>query len=237
MKICIDAGHGINTPGKRTPRFEDGTFMKEFEFNSKVAEYLKEELINYRDVEVVFTHDHPSGITDVPLRDRTNMANRIKADLFISIHADAFGDGQDFNSAHGLTTFIYNKVPRETLEIAEAIHQELIRDTGRRDRGVKRENFHVLRETTMPAVLIEHGFMTNLGDATLLRNDSFRRRCGLSIANAVAGYYKLVKKEEDYLYKVQVGAFSKKSNADRLAKELKEKGYSVYIIKEKIGAN
>lgn len=233
MKICIDAGHGINTPGKRTPRFEDGSFMREFEFNSKLAQYLKEELNNYKDVEVFFTHDHPSGIVDVPLRDRTNMANRLKADLFISIHADAFGDGESFNSAHGLTSFIYKVVPKETLEIAEVIHQELIKDTGRRDRGIKRENFHVLRETSMSAVLIEHGFMTNLGDATLLRNDSFRRRCGLSIANAISRYFKLERIVEETLYKVQLGSFSRKENAERLAKELEAKGYEAYILKVK----
>ena len=125
MKICIDAGHGINTPGKRTPKFPDGSFMKEFEFNVKVAQYLREELENYEGLDIVFTHNHPSGLVDVPLKERTNRANKVEADLFVSIHADAYGDGKDFNSANGTTTFIHNIVPKKTLAIGEAIHKEL----------------------------------------------------------------------------------------------------------------
>lgn len=236
MKICIDAGHGSNTAGKRTPKFPDGSFMKEFEFNSRVAEYLRQELEKYENVNLVFTHDHPSGATDVPLRDRTNRANKVKADLFISIHADAYGDGKSFNSASGTTTFIHNTVPQKTIDIANAIHKDLIKGIGRRDRGVKRENFHLLRETSMSAILIEYAFMTNLEEAKLLRSDDFRRRCARVTAEAIAKYFKLKKLKETIsskeLYRVQVGAFVKKENAENLARELRQKGYDVFIKKQ-----
>lgn len=236
MKICIDAGHGINTAGKRTPKFPDKSFMKEFEFNSKVAGYLKEELESYDKVDVVFTHDHPSGSRDVPLRDRTNLANRVKADLFISIHADAYGDGSTFNSANGTTTFIYNSAPEKALNIASAIHKEVVNGIGRRDRGVKRANFHVLRETKMPAILIEYAFMTNLEEVKLLISDDFRRKCARVTGEAIGKYFNLkkIKKTgpEKSLYRVQVGAFAKRENAESLARELTEKGYDVFIKKE-----
>src|SRR5690625_498253 len=194
MKICIDAGHGRNTAGKRTPPFKDGSFMKEFEFNVKVAEYLAEELKKYKNVEIMFTHDHPSGKRDVPLKERTDKSNRWKADLFVSIHANAYGDGKNFNSANGTSTFIHNIVPQRTIDIAQAIHRQLIKDLGRRDRGVKRANFHVLRETNMSAVIIEHAFMTNYEEAKLLRSDNFRKRCALATAKAIGSHYGLKKK-------------------------------------------
>lgn len=313
MKICIDAGHGINTPGKRTPLFKDGTFMKEFQFNVKVAGYLADELLKYKNVEVFFTHDHPTGKRDVPLAERTNKANNLKADLFVSLHANAYGDGKSFNSAQGTSTFIYNTAPKATLNIASTIHEELVKSLGRNNRGLKRANFHVLRETKMSAVLIEHAFMTNLVEAGLLKSDSFRKVSALATARAIANHYGLVKidsltyyklgdkgskvkelqnnlinlgfsvgksgvdgsfgpdtekgvmdfqrryklkidgmagpetlgkiqellvKEDsvsDFLYSVQVGAFSKKDNAERLAQQLKSKGYDVYIKAYKRG--
>lgn len=242
IKIALDAGHGLNTAGKRTPKFPDGSFMKEFEFNAKVAEYLAEELRKYKNVEIMFTHDHPSGKRDVPLKERTDKANRWKADLFVSLHANAYGDGKSFNSANGTSTFIHHIVPQRTIDIAQAIHRQLIRDLGRRNRGVKRANFHVLRETNMSAVLIEHAFMTNYEEAKLLRSDDFRRKCALATAKAIGSHYGLKKKTESKakptpksdgaLYRVQTGAFKNINNAKRLEDRLKKDGYSTYLIQD-----
>ncbi|MDR5659669.1 N-acetylmuramoyl-L-alanine amidase [Serpentinicella sp. ANB-PHB4] len=189
MKICIDAGHGINTPGKQSP---DG--MKEFEFNVVVAGYLDEILQNYKNVQTIFSHDHPTGRRDVPLRERTDKANNWGADLFISIHANAFGTG-GWNNANGLETYVHNVVPQRTLDIANEIHKKLIEKTNMRNRGLKGANFHVLRETDMSAVLVECGFMTNYRDMQKLRTDSYRRTCAEAIAEAIVQHYNLDPKE------------------------------------------
>src|SRR5690625_4877308 len=217
--------------------------MKEFEFNVKVAEYLAEELRKYKNVEIMFTHDHPSGKRDVPLKERTDKANRWKADLFVSLHANAYGDGKSFNSAKGTSTFIHHIVPQRTIDIAQAIHRQLIKDLGRRDRGLKRANFHVLRETNMSAVIIEHAFMTNYEEAKLLRSDNFRKRCALATAKAIGSHYGLKKKTEakakptpksdGALYRVQTGAFKNKDNALNLEKRLERDKYNTYLVKDK----
>lgn len=231
MKIAVDAGHGYTTSGKRTA---DG--MREYEFNRAVANEMQQLLGGYENVSVVFTH---SDNRDVPLNERTNKANAGKADVFISIHANAFGNGSIWNSTKGVETYVHDSKPQESFALAEAVQKELIEKTKRADRGVKLANFHVLRETKMPAILIECGFMTNQEEAQALKSASYRKTCAEAITEALATFYKLKKKQAPQpnspsgkMYKVQVGAFNEKQNATALANELKNKGYSVNVLYE-----
>jgi N-acetylmuramoyl-L-alanine amidase len=187
MLIVIDAGHGPNTPGKRTP---DGS-MKEYEFNSAVANHLRNELAQYENVRVHFTH---SDREDVPLKRRTDEANRLCADLFVSIHANAAG--ANWSSAEGIETFVYKTRPREAVALAEKVQAQLIASTGRKNRGVKTADFHVLRETKMTAILVECGFMTHREEAVLLKSDDYRRKVACAIARAIAEQYGLKRKVE-----------------------------------------
>lgn len=224
MKIAIDAGHGYETPGKRTV---DG--MKEYEFNRAVANDMKKLLLNYEGVTVLFTH---SDQRDVPLHDRTAKANRENVDVYISIHANAHGNGKEWTSAEGIETYVYKSKPRAANELAQIIQQELVKRTNRKNRGVKTASFHVLKETAMTAILCECGFMTNKEEAALLRSSSYRLTCARAIVRGIEQYYKLTKRtDSSSLYKVQVGAFANKQNAEALAKELKLKGYETIIVK------
>lgn len=175
MKIIVDAGHGPNTPGKRSP---DGR-LREFHFNSAVADELKKRLLLDGHT-VIFSH-HPEE--DVPLFERTRLANRLRADLFLSIHANAAGNS--FNGAAGIETFIHPNASNFSRQTADAVQQSLVRSVKLPDRGVKREDFAVLRDTHMPAILIECGFMTNREELALLQSDHYRRRCAGAIAYAV----------------------------------------------------
>ena len=187
FKIAIDAGHGPETPGKRSP---DGS-LREYQFNSAVARYVADELLHgYEGVEILMTH---ADDRDVPLKERTDRANAWKADLFVSIHANAAGDG-GWNGAQGIETFVYTTRPAAATKLAEAVHRNLIRATGRPDRGVKTANFHVLRETKMPAILVECGFMTNQEEAALLKTDTYRRKCAAAIVAGIVEVYGLRKK-------------------------------------------
>ncbi len=187
FKVAIDAGHGPETPGKRTP---DGS-MREYHFNSAVARYVADELLHgYEDVEILLTHDDSR---DVPLQERTDRANAWGADVFISIHANAYGAG-GWNDAKGIETFVYKTRPASALKLAEAVHRNLILATGRRDRGVKPADFHVLRETRMTAILVECGFMTNQEEAALLKTDTYRRKCAAAIVAGIVEVYGLRKK-------------------------------------------
>ena len=184
MKIAIDPGHGSNTAGKRTPPFPDGSVMCENEFNEGVAALLAVELQKqgFETIQVAPEQE------DTPLPTRVDRANLAKADLYISIHANAFGD--NWNSAYGIETFVHSLSDQQTVSIAKAIQGSLVTTTGRADRGVKENrSLYVLHATTMPAVLVESGFMTNLEEAKLLRSEAYRRTVARAIAKGVCDYY------------------------------------------------
>ncbi|QUG42677.1 N-acetylmuramoyl-L-alanine amidase [Psychrobacillus sp. INOP01] len=175
MKIMLDAGHGPNTIGKRTP---DGK-MKEFEFNEAVAQLVKNELTGF-DLIVMNCHDRER---DVPLKERTTLANKMRVDAFISLHANAYGT--TWNNTSGIETFTYTKPSEQSVILATLIQNSLCSITGRWNRGVKKADFSVVRDTRMPAVLVECGFMTNKHEAILLQSTEYRMRCAKAISFAI----------------------------------------------------
>ena len=188
MKIMLDAGHGKNTAGKRTP--DDS--MREFVFNHAVAEYAKTMLLNYENIKVEYAHDSTGNI-DVPLYTRTQKANNWPADIYISIHANASGDS--WSTANGIETFHHPKSSEASKKLAAALQNKLIEKTKLRNRGVKQADFQVVRETKMPAALIECGFMSNKEEAALLKSDSYRKLCAEAIVEAIVQMYSLKKKQ------------------------------------------
>ncbi|MGB4385885.1 MAG: N-acetylmuramoyl-L-alanine amidase [Caldicoprobacterales bacterium] len=235
-KVAIDNGHGYNTAGKRTPKMPDGRVIREWEFNHPTAKKLEAELkrCGLQTVMVSDTKD------DTPLATRVDRANKAKADIFVSIHYNAFKGV--WGSHGGIETFHY---PGSTKgkKLAELVQKELVKATGLRNRGVKTNNFYVLRHTKIPAILCECGFMDNLEEAKLMLDEKHQQKVAEAIAKGICSYLgvKYVPKPEpkpqpkpagNVLYKVQVGAFAQRENAERLANELKKKGYSTYIVKE-----
>ena len=185
MKFAIDAGHGNNTPGKRSP---DGS-LREFYFNNPVALEVTRILRNEYGQTVYNPYD-VTGKIDTPLNTRVQRANAAKVDAFISIHANAAGSG--WNTGEGIETFIYNVGDQPgSMKLAANVQNHLIRDTGLKNRGVKRGNYAVLRETNMPAILIECGFMTNLKENALLKSDSYRKLVARAIVKGIAQTYNL----------------------------------------------
>lgn len=227
MKIMLDAGHGPNTRGKRSP---DG--MIEFEFNQSVATIMGEQLKEYEGVIVYNAHD---SNRDVPLVERTARANRLNVDLYFSIHANAFRG--TFGNHSGIETYVYLSKPQEAFALAKEIQKELINATKLRNRGVKTADFHVLRETKMTALLVEHGFMDSRIDLPKLKSSSFRKLCAKTNVRTIAKFYNLTKRTNNSpensssLYKVQVGAFKNKENALMLAEKLQQIGFEAIIIK------
>ncbi|WP_409290339.1 N-acetylmuramoyl-L-alanine amidase [Peribacillus sp. SCS-37] len=244
MKIMLDAGHGYNTPGQRSP---DG--MKEYEFNRAVALQARSMLLNYQGVTVYFAH---SDKNDVPLIQRTDFANSLAVDVYVSIHANAFGNGSDWTEAEGIETFVHPSRPAEALELAQKVQALLAAKTGLSDRGVKTADFHVLRESSMTAILLEAGFMTNKEEIKLLRSEFYRKTVAEAIVKALVQQYKLKHKESasesltktseqsspglpdhsepSVLYRVQAGAFKDRKQAEKLAARLKKAGYEAFIF-------
>ena len=164
--VMLDPGHGAETGGKRSP---DSSLM-EYEFNRAVANKIKT-LLEARGIEVRLT---VNDNTDLSLAERCALVNDSNdVDIFVSIHANAYGNGKEWTTPEGWE--IYHYAP-DTLgkQLAQAIHDATIPTSGLKDRGVKSNDFYVIKNTYIPAVLIEHGFYTNTQEVEKLKSDEFR---------------------------------------------------------------
>ena len=178
VRLGWDAGHSINTPGKRTP---DGE--REWTLNNTVGVAFANELSKYNGVELK-RFDDPTGNTDVPLTTRTNGANAWKADYYISFHHNA--NTSQWGTWTGVETFIYTNPSTKSTALANAIHPALVKGYGLRDRGIKKQNLHIVRETKMPAILVEGGFMDSTIDIKVLRDSAKLKNAGVLMAQAFA---------------------------------------------------
>ncbi|MED3650597.1 N-acetylmuramoyl-L-alanine amidase [Heyndrickxia sporothermodurans] len=235
--VVIDPGHGGKDPGACA------NGLKEKDIVLKISKYAKDYLEDgYEGVKVYLTRS-----TDVflELSERAKFANNKKADLFVSNHINA-GGGTGFES------YVYTTINGGTTEkMRSAVHNEVMTVyKGFRDRGKKKANLAVVRETAMEAMLLEHLFIDTKKDADFLKLDDNLKAIAKAEANGIAKALglkpKTVKKEapkkeapkkdipkkDGKLSKVQVGAFADPKNAEKLAAELKKKGYKPFITKE-----
>lgn len=183
MKIVFDAGHGTNTAGKRSP---DGT-IREWRINDQVVDELLILASKYENVSTLRVDD-PTGARDVPLSERTKKANAWGADIYVSVHQNAFGSG--WNTADGVETYAYN-AGSKAVPLAKSVQAELISQMKADDRGVKFANFQVLRETTMPAILVECGFMTNAVEAGKMKSSTWIKATAKAIMDGIRKAYSL----------------------------------------------
>ncbi|MCQ4085750.1 N-acetylmuramoyl-L-alanine amidase [Saccharibacillus sp. JS10] len=169
--LVIDAGHGAHDPGAV------GNGIREKDINLAIA--LKVEAIMKKNpkVDVVMSR---SDDTFLELKERVRVAKNVKADVFISIH-----NNSGSAAASGTETY-YQRDSSKTL--ATTLHKYILAATGFKDRKVQYGNFHVIRETDMPAALLEIGFVSNAGDASQLKNDAFQQRVAEAIAKGLLEY-------------------------------------------------
>lgn len=176
--ITVDAGHGDHDPGA----VAFGVKEKHIVLNTSI--YLQEKL-EAAGATVVMTRDDD---TFVELTDRAKLANDSKSSIFVSIHANAAGSG----AAHGTETF-WNAAhySAESKDLAEKIQKRLIAVLSTRDRGVKEGNFSVLRNTKMPSVLVELGFITNKLEADRLNSAAFQKDAAEAIYLGILDFYQI----------------------------------------------
>ncbi len=186
--IAIDNGHGYNTAGKRTPTFPStNKVIREWEFNHATARRLKE-LLENEGYKVVMISDTTE---DTPLNTRVVRANNERVDLYISIHYNALTGV--WGTQGGIETFHFPSSSGGK-KLAETVQKELIESTGLRNRGVKSANFYVLKNTKMPSILIEAGFMDNLAEASLMLDVNYQMKVAKAILNGVNSYFGVVNK-------------------------------------------
>lgn len=231
VKIFIDPGHGGSDSGATAYGF------LEKNINLQIAKEIQRMLVNeYASVHVKMSR---TGDQTVSLSARTAAANRWGADFYLSVHINA-GGGTGFES------YVYPNVDRLTRNYQSVIHSEIIKATGLRDRGQKQANFHVLRETYMPALLTENGFIDNRKDAGKLKDRAFIQKIAKGHVEGIVKAFGLKRKSgsssntkpvnsggKSGYYKVQIGAFIDRRNAEQLAKQARKAGFNVYIVKDK----
>lgn len=176
-RVIIDPGHGGRDPGTiGIGGFQEKDVVLPISFD--VVEILRKQ-----GVEVIMTRDTDNFIS---LEGRTDMANRLNADLFISIHANAINLSRP--DVNGLETYYYKS--KQGRRLAEIIHWSILNGVNIGDRGIRQARFFVLRHSVMPAVLVEVGFLTGAIDSSRLKNPNHRRQMAEAIARGIIEYIK-----------------------------------------------
>lgn len=194
MKIALNAGHGLYTAGKRCLKELDVNETREWVLNSRICNKIQEKLNVYKDVEVLRLDD-TTGKTDVSLKNRTNNANNWGADFYLSIHHNA---GINGGVGGGVETYIYTKASEQSKVWQEELYNYLIEYTslkGNRSNGLRTKNLHELRESKMPAVLIECGFMDSVTDVPIILSDVFAENVAKACVEVIVSKGNSVLKE------------------------------------------
>ncbi|MGU3470223.1 N-acetylmuramoyl-L-alanine amidase [Paenibacillus sp. D51F] len=171
-KVVIDAGHGGSAPGAISL---SGKLEKAF--NLAVALKLNALLAADPRIQPIMTRTDDASID---LKPRAEFANRMGADLFLSIHANSLDI-----PASGTETYYYRA---DSKALADIVHKHLIAATGLPDRKVKTAAFVVIKETVMPAVLTESGFLTNARDEAVLFDEQSQNRIAQALADGIKEY-------------------------------------------------
>ena len=181
--IVLDPGHGGTDPGAISPIRK----MKESELVLEVSKRVNKMLTDVG----FMTHMTRSTDTSVALQDRVTVANDMNADLYVSIHANAATN----TSVNGIENLYYPSEMdpndnRDNKKLAQVFQAEMVKHLGAFNRGiVARDKLYVIRETKMPAVLVEMGFLTNKIEEDKLSTDEYRQLVAESIYQSILKYY------------------------------------------------
>ena len=201
--ICLDAGHGGRDPGYVV------SSKQEKKYTLLLAQEVRD-LLTKQGFKVVLTRWRD---TFPELSDRVATANRSKADLFVSLHFNAFPPDKSVNGAEtycltpagasssnaagagaGSGASRGNANNDENVWLAYQMQKSLTRTAGSKDRGVKRARFQVLRDTTMPAALIETGFMSNAVEGKKISDSKSRKAYARAVVEGIVAYKKSVER-------------------------------------------
>ncbi|MDY2628243.1 MAG: N-acetylmuramoyl-L-alanine amidase [Lachnospiraceae bacterium] len=187
--IAIDAGHGSNTAGKRTP---DG--YREHWINVRCSYFfeLAVKRCGFKTIRSGWDDTNAKDDPDLCITSRQNAIRAAGVDAAFSWHANAYGS--DWNSAQGVETIIHSVASKQgdSEKLAKLVQAELIKGTEQKDRGVKTGNFGMCNATYMrcdAAILIEIGFMTSQLEAGLMKTDAFCKEQAEDACRGLCAYY------------------------------------------------
>ena len=221
MKVFISAGHGGSDPGAVANN------TKEKDLNLSIALACRDMLVKHGvEVKMSRTKDEND-----PLSEEIRECNAYGPDLAVSIHNNA-GEGD------GAEAF-YHYGGGKSKTLAENILGEIVK-VGQNSRGAKvrknsqgKDYYGFIRETSAPAVIVECAFVDNASDLKILATEGDRQKVGQAIAKGILKTLGVeIQCETRTLYRVQVGAYLLKPNAEAMHKKLKAIGFDAFIVKE-----
>ncbi len=231
FKFAMTAGHYLGTPGKNCLKKLDPKETKEWVLNDRIADKVEKLLQAYTGWEMIRTDD-TTGQKNIGLQARTNAANNFKADFYLSIHHNA---GINGGNGGGILAYVYDKASAESIAWQKDLYNALIAKTGlrgNRSTPMPKANLHEVRETKMPAVLLELGFMDSATDVPIILTEKFADQCAAAIVQVLVQRGHLIKKvvNSNKMYRVQSGAFRDKVNAEKHADKMKAAGFNAIIV-------
>lgn len=216
-KVFLSAGHGGSDPGA----VANGLYEKTINLNALLA--CQAELVRHG---VTVTCSRMTDADD-PVRQEVVEANASDADLAVSFHANAGG-------GDGFEVFYYTE-NAEAAKLAKLCEQH-VKALGQNSRGLKRGNgLYFIKNTKMTSVLVESFFVDNKTDAKIGDTIAEQKAFGVAYAKAILEYLGVSYNEKttkDSIYRVQVGAYKQKSNAEKMLNTLTKSGYDAVIVKE-----
>ena len=197
-KIALDAGHGLYTAGKRCDKTLDPNETREWVLNNRIAVLVEEGLKEYTDYELIRTDDR-TGKTDVSRPERCKRANKFKADIFISLHANA---AEKKFSGGGIVVYVCKGLSEKgtTRTMQKDLYNRLIQHTGLKGDRAKplgQYNYDVLVLTDMPAILCELGFMNSTVDTPIILTEKFAKQAAQAFIEFFVEHGKLKKIKDD----------------------------------------
>ena len=185
IRIFIDQGH--NPSGHNAGA--EGNGLREQDVTYNVGIYLASLLNDDVRFQARVSRPTPETVLGIDnatsLQERVNMANSWPADYFISIHTNSSLDP----AVNGFETYVY-RLGTRSAQLAQSIQDSVVQRLGVKDNGVRQANFSVLRNTRMPAVLVELGYLSNPTEALNLNSPLWQNKMASAIADGINNYIK-----------------------------------------------
>lgn len=229
FKIALTAGHYKYTAGRRCLKKFDKNQTREWALNDRIADKVEKLLEQYEGYTLLRTDD-TTGEKKIGLTSRTNAANKWGADIYVSIHHNA---GIKGGSGGGIVAYTYTRVDNVTKAWQKALYDALIKHTGlkgNRATPLAKADLHECRETKMPAVLLELGFMDSSTDTPIIITEEYADKCAAAIVEVLVEKGGLKKKNQP-IYRVQIGAYHDIDNANAMVNKLKAAGFDAVVKK------
>jgi N-acetylmuramoyl-L-alanine amidase len=236
FKIALNAGHGLNTAGKRCLKSLDKNETREWELNSRICNKIEEKLKEYDGYQIIRLDD-TSGKTDIALKTRTDKANEFGTDFYLAIHHNL---GSKCSASGGVIAITYTNANAVTRDWQKALYDSIIKYTGlkgNRSQPLQKRNMHEVRESKMPAVLLECGFMDSETDVPIILTDSFADKVATACVEVLVAKGSLKKKSVTVEYPESTANYFNKytGNTQSLTDALKSIGeQSSFAYRSKI---